>query len=892
MNKRGVKIQVTTQIMILLIGIISFSYIINASFIVSGSEVTILSKRAVSSGGETIYYATTSASSKEIQITRDQFNDFQPTITKVDSSTLPNLGLVTKDDAPPADPIAKPNEEPAEQGDKSKADIGGMATTVLPAALGPGTKVLGGGAGGATTIPFGGSYRFPGTLNNDLATSAKPLADGNWQLLNQQGTPIGTATKEQLAGSGLNPDLFHGGINFNGGPTIDAAKGLKTLDGKSLVGTQTADGKYIYNLEDKTVYAQAQNGDWVKAGTNTKGTTYLSQAFGATRGGFWDAALSGLEWAAIAYGLGTMIGGMVGWDSSQTQALSTAMAAGTYTYKFIETSEAAKAAFAKFPGGSLGAGLIVGLIVFAIMYKEESHEEVSFTCKPWQAPVGGADCEKCNDGAGCSEYRCRSLGQACQLLNVGSTEERCAWVNPKDVKSPGISPWEEVLTKGYKYADVRIRPPGEGGEPGRMRIVREGATDGCVEAFTPLEFGIVTTGPDGEDEPAQCKVDYNHTLKFDDMSYYFGESNMFRYNHTQKLALPSPAAINAAAPELKHDGTYSLYVRCRDANGNENVDEFVISFCVDKSEDTTPPKIEGTSIGNEMPVKFNQSTVDLEVYVNEPAECKWSRDDKGYNLMENDMKCNNRVWEMNNNMVYTCKTNLTGIKDRKENVFYFRCKDNPSLNESSRNTMQESYAYTLIGTEPLNIIDVRPNGTTVRGSTSVVSVNVEVETANGYKNGEAICYYNDKESENGWIEFFDTLKSKHTQRLDLNEGSYKYYIKCVDLGGNRDDSYIEFTVDVDADSPVIVRVYEENQLLKIITDENSTCKYSTESCNFLFEDGIDMPYANETSHVAEWKTENTYYIRCSDNYGNIPVSNTCSMVVRPYDVIEQKVREG
>ncbi len=743
------------------------------------------------------------------------------------------------------------------------------------------------------TVNFGGTRTFGGANGEEiLADSAKQTGADQWTLL-KGGETQGTIDRATLMKEGLNPDKIVNGIDFNPGKSLSAADGLKDINGNPLAGYQSADGKSILNTGEGKVYTQLKNGDWVKSGTDAKGTTYLSQAFGATKGGFMDAALSGVEWAAIAYGLGTMIGSLAGFDTSQTQALSTAMAAGTFAYKYLATStgSTAQSITSAIPGGALGAGLIVGGIVFVLMYKKESNEQVTFTCKPWQAPVGGADCEKCNQDSGCSEYRCRSLGQACQLLNVGSKEERCAWVNPKDVKSPGISPWEDVLTKGYKYEDVRIRPPGEGSEPGRMRIVKEGNPGGCVEAFTPLEFGIQTVGPDGEDEPAQCKVDYNHTLKFENMAYDFGESNMFRYNHSQKLALPSPAAINAVAPELKHDGTYSLYVRCRDANGNENVDEFVISFCVDKSEDTTPPKIEGTSIGNGMPVKFNQSTVDLDVYVNEPAECKWSREDRSYNTMEYTMKCYNNIWEMNNNMVYTCKTNLTGIKDRQENKFYFKCKDQPSLNDSSRNTMQESYVFTLIGTEPLNIISVVPNGTTIRGSISVVSVNVEVETANGYKNGEAICYYNDKPSESGWIEFFETGTSKHVQRLDLNKGNYKYYMKCVDLGGNRDDSYREFTVDVDAESPTIVRVYEENQLLKIITDEESTCKYSTESCNFLFEDGVDMPYANETSHVAEWKTENTYYIRCSDNYGNIPVSNTCSMIIRPYNIVGQKVEE-
>jgi len=608
--------------------------------------------------------------------------------------------------------------------------------------------------------------------------------------------------------------------------------------------------------------------------------------------------IKGVVWAGIAYGLGQLIGGLVGFDNDQTQALSTAMAAGTFGYKFLieqygfsENLFALGSESTGFLGlGALGWGLVIGAIVFAIMYKDTDTELVTFECKAWQAPVGGEDCEKCNDDAGCSEYKCRSLGQACQLLNEGTGQEKCAWVNPQDTKSPGISPWEDVLTEGYKYTDVRIRPPGEGGEPGRMRIIREGSSDGCVEAFTPLKFGIRTVGPDGEDEPAQCRADINHTLKFDDMAYWFGDSNLFLYNHTQKMVLPSPASINAAAPELEHDGTYSLYVRCRDANGNENVDEFVIQFCVDKGPDTTPPKIEGTSIGNGMPVQYNQSEVDLDVYVNEPAECKWSREDRTYDQMEYEMSCSNRVWEMNNNMVYTCKTTLTGIKSRTENKFYFRCKDQPRAAEEDRNVNMESYPYTLIGTEPLNIIKVEPNGT-VKGSTSVVSVNIEVETANGYKNGEAICYYGDTGNEGDYIEFFETGTHEHKQRLDLVEGDYTYYIKCVDLGGNRDDNVTEFTVDVDTDAPMIARVYEENGLLKIITTEDSTCKYSINNCNFLFEDGIDMPYANETKHVAEWKTENTYYIRCSDKYGNIPISNTCSMIVRPYDVVEQKAED-
>ncbi len=633
--------------------------------------------------------------------------------------------------------------------------------------------------------------------------------------------------------------------------------------------------------------------------TSTASQTWASKYLGFTSGGAMDALATGALWAGIAFGAGYMLGGLFGMDDGAKMALSSALAAGAFTFRSLSVLNTGTSSLKTFLMGS-GPGkfmlanpivpaLVIGGIVFVLMYKKESKQIVSFSCNPWQAPTKGEDCQKCNEVEGCSQYKCKSLGQGCQILNAGTKEEKCAWVNPRDTKSPGISPWEDVLTKGYTYTDVRIRPPGDGSEPGRMRITK--ADGGCVEAFTPLQFGIITVGPDGETEPAQCKVDYNHTLKFDEMSFWFGESNMYRYNHTQKLALPSPAAINAVAPELENDGTYSLYVRCKDGNGNENVDEFVIQFCVNKGADTTPPKIEGTSIGNGMPVKYNQSNVPIEVYVNEPADCKWSREDRDYDNMENQMQCNNNVWEMNNNMVYTCKTELTGVKNREENKFYFRCNDQPLLNQSGRNPMRESYVYTLFGTEPLNILSVSPNGT-IKGATEVISVNIEVETANGYQNGESTCYYSTKQNEADYIEFFETGTSIHKQRLDLTAGTYKYFIKCLDLGGNRDDNSTEFTINVDTEAPKIVRVYREAELLKVVASEDSECKYSTQSCNFKFEDGIDMPYANQTDHAAEWKTDSTYYIRCSDQYGNIPTSNTCSIIVRPYDVVEQKVVEN
>jgi len=70
----------------------------------------------------------------------------------------------------------------------------------------------------------------------------------------------------------------------------------------------------------------------------------------------------------------------------------------------------------------------------------------------------------------------------------------------------------------------------------------------------------------------------------------------------------------------KNNGKYTLYIRCQDANGNFNQDAYSVSFCVEKGPDTTPPLIVDFNIPSESPVQYNQSELDIEVYVNEPAE--------------------------------------------------------------------------------------------------------------------------------------------------------------------------------------------------------------------------------------------------------------------------------
>lgn len=523
------------------------------------------------------------------------------------------------------------------------------------------------------------------------------------------------------------------------------------------------------------------------------------------------------------------------------------------------------------PTWSSVLGLAVAAIIFLLTYEKKSKEIVEFHCLPWQAPIGGSNCELCNKLKECSEYTCKSLGQACDIINPGTEEQKCIWKNPHDVNSPIIH--FNKVSKGHKFApDPAIRPPDTG-----VKITLEKAS--CIKAFTPLEFEFTT------DEPAQCKVDYNLTRNkdgFEQMSFYVGGNNFFSYNHSEKMALPGPDAINAVAPTLKNNGDYILYIRCRDANGNINENSFSVSFCVEKGPDTTPPVIDSVSIPSEKPMQFNQTSLYLEVYVNEPSECKWSREDRAYKNMEKNMSCDTNVWEMNSNLVYTCRTNLTGIENRKENSYYFRCKDKPWAEEGDRNENKESYKYTVIGTQPLNILNSGPRGT-MSGATDSIPVFLNIQTDNGYKNGDALCYYysGKPKQDEDYILFLDTGGNNHTQRQDLAPGNYNYYFKCVDLGGNAVYNSTSFKVESDRVNPAVVRAYKESGELKIVTNEASECSYSTKDCNFEIETGIKMNSEDNLAHTSEWAVNTNLYIRCKDKYNNQPNPNTCSIVLRP-----------
>jgi hypothetical protein len=599
--------------------------------------------------------------------------------------------------------------------------------------------------------------------------------------------------------------------------------------------------------------------------------------------GLTSSALYGM----LVWGGSKMLLGLTGMEENKVDALS--LAAGIGTFAGRSTSLIWDKGFLGMGPKTSGlfTGIAVGIIVFALLYKNESTRKVTFTCGLWQAPTGGEHCEKCNNEIfPCSEYQCKSLGQSCELLNPGTDEEVCAWVNRNDLKFPIITPWEGALSIGYDYKPNNVVSPPDSGA--KIVNIQKSRKSECVESFTPLSFGITLN------EPGQCKMDYQRKESFDEMSHYFGGSNLFKYNHSQTMSLPGKEAAERENLTIYNDGTYDIYIRCQDANGNKNIANFVFRFCVEEGPDTTPPLIITTNVLNGMPISYNQTKLEnFILYVNEPAECRWSKIDLDYENMENDMSCSKSITEMNAQMSYECKTTLTDLKSNKENKFYFRCKDQPGITEGDRNVNAQSYVFTLIGTKPLKIDSVKPEGK-IEDSERVIPITLEAETSGGYNNGESTCYYSEscyKENggygEDDYIPFYyeeGSSSDYHSQDIEISEGNYECYIKCIDLGGNSDINKTEYTIETDTEGPIVVRIYYEENNLKLITNEKAECAYSNTNCNYLFEDGILMSNIEGTKHFADWNSSREYHIKCIDEYGNGPMYNQCSIVARPFDI--------
>lgn len=512
----------------------------------------------------------------------------------------------------------------------------------------------------------------------------------------------------------------------------------------------------------------------------------------------------------------------------------------------------------------MGIGIAIMAIVAIMGIGKTKEVIVEFECLPWQAPVGGDNCELCNEEPlkPCSEYRCSSLGQACELLNEDSENPICIAQEENISGPPMISPGS--VSEDYKFQDIS-----EGVE------IKQ-ANGKCIPEFTYVNFSLLT------DKYAQCRFSYDSPGNFNSMSEYFMEMNYFTLDHTGMLMMPSLESLEVASTKetgnlSERFGEMELYVKCIDNYGLESSD-YKVSFCVNNGPDITAPRITRVSPKSGSFVKINESSKSVVFYVNEPADCRWDENPGvSFGSMNNEMNCDKRLDDYGI-FGWSCKTSLSGF-NKIENNFYIKCKDQPWLpmNNETRNANSEDYVYILKKVnKTLKIDSIEPSGDIERGF-HPISIDLEVKTSEGAEDGKAICYYSF--TGNKSIQFFDTGSSYHSQNFNtIMSGRHRIFVTCKDAADNIVRNWTEFELSVDSVAPRVVRAYNENNQLIIQTDEDAECYYDFQSCNFNFENASDMTTAYDLEHSADWIIGKTYYIKCQDVWGNF--NSDCAIKVK------------
>jgi len=523
-------------------------------------------------------------------------------------------------------------------------------------------------------------------------------------------------------------------------------------------------------------------------------------------------------------------------------------------------------AFAKFLGI---AGLIVIILFWLMGIGDTREKDISFKCLPWQAPTGGADCEKCNPknefDVPCSEYKCNSLGQGCGFINKGTTDEKCINICGSGFSSPRISPALQSISDGYDYKEISDSGFAIKTDSGR-----------CINEYTRVEYEIKT------DKYAQCKIGTDLTQAYDDMPEFFGGTNSYLLNHSNVMFMPSIAAFrnqyNLTQEQIETLGNIKFYVKCKEAcEGNANIVPFTIKTCVNPGPDRTAPVIQRISPESGAFVKYGETTKDIMLWINEPANCRWDVNDIDYNNMANDMTCQTGI---NKYQLYgwPCNTTLTGLNNNSE--FYFRCKDQPWLDDTntSRNKMTQSQPYELsVSNSPLSIIDFKPeNGYEFIKGTEPVEINLNVRTSGGAEDGKAICEW--KLEGFSFDRLVETDSDYHSGTWDTGfrgEHVIEYY--CEDAAGNNASASTTFRIKIDTTGPKIIRVYFDNAL-KITTDEQAECRYGFNR-NFKFENATEMS-EDGFEHLADWQLK-TYYIQCEDQFDR----KGSKIIVKAYELV-------
>jgi hypothetical protein len=634
-------------------------------------------------------------------------------------------------------------------------------------------------------------------------------------------------------------------------------------------------------------------------------------------GGFGYAALTTIAIAAAAFMVGSFIGSMMARGQPPGQAAVTvALWAGGVTAATMITIIGINylAGFGTLcigPQVILCAVIAILAIVYALFTEGTDHEYfiTEFKCEAWQPPLVGK-CEECNnDVRPCSEYKCKSIGNNCQYFVENGEPGYCATLN--DIWNAKIEPWKEVLTPENAYSNVSSFG---------FKIENKKNNEKAVNAWESVAFGIIT------DKEAICKIDTNHSMKFEEMRYIMDSELDYatgKIDGKHHRIVLSPYAtivspdenIGTTLPMKEGDNEY--YIICQNFAGLVNDAPFVVQVKQAEGPDLTAPLITRIAPENNAYLALNSTTLNLFMYLNEPAECRYSFEsynsgwtDSGGGIVsitqvpDQDISIEaypDAVVENPNSIPMACITSpsmgfygewmcaafITNYTANKK--LYIECKDQPGLIESGmkrRNIVKEEYSANICE-KGLYIDSIEPNGNVELNSNT--SIELKIKTSGCINNGDAICSFRLPYYGSAYSTMLITGNKTHLQPLtSLGQGAKDIDVVCEDIAGNKAEAHTNFTIFIDDKPPVISRIFIDSGSLVLNTDEESECLANknnmTIGCDFGYESATGRYFSTHTMALSG-KGGDIFYVKCRDRFGNGPISD-CTQIIKT-DEIQQ-----
>jgi hypothetical protein len=565
-------------------------------------------------------------------------------------------------------------------------------------------------------------------------------------------------------------------------------------------------------------------------------------------------------------GVGATVGAGTG-VAIMSQGVAASAVSGSVTGNF--------ATFATIIGSNPFGWMVLAIAItymiyeaFFNSYEEQEYFILQYTCEAWQPPKGG-DCSVCNDDVRpCSEYRCKSLGSNCHYFIENGEPGYCEGIN--EIWSAQIKPWQEILTKGNQYNVIKKNG---------FRI--QGSSNQGVEAWVPLTFGIIT------DKPAQCRIDFEHTKDYYEMKYQmFSPINPDNNKadgtyHFIGLNPYSGSESSSTTLGLRQGEENEYYIRCMNFAGQINEAEFVVQVKAKDGPDLTPPELRRFEPISGSYLKQGENSTDIILYLNEPAECRFDYEydvltgPTGFNELKHKMNCFNSPGSAIFGE-WRCISKLENLTP-KENNLYFRCKDQPNLEETESYPKNVNFVSTNY---KLNVCSTGLEISLLNKKSVIEERNFTLSVATSGCLENSVCSFKMANYSKFYNTFLETGKKIHNQPLTLPQGEHSIEVSCEDEAKNKANETFNFSVYFDNIAPQTLRIINLQGKIEIITDEEAECMYETNKslgCTFEFPSN-SLTYLSKQHNFNSNPLE-TYFIKCRDRKLNVP--QTCSIIIKP-----------